>query len=260
MKAKRLGSMLMVAVSAAATALGVGLAEAEVVQKGDVRVKFEGGLTPKALPRNGLIPVRVSVGAKVTALRPSDPPKLKSISIAINNAGNFSPAALPACTVPEIQPSTTQNALRACRKSLVGTGAFAATILLPQQTAFPAEGKLYAFNGRYQGHPAILAHVYGTEPVPTSFTLPFVMTPGKGELGTVLTASLSGVTGKGGYITELSLDIGSSSVSRSAGYLSAGCPAPKGFRGAVFPFAKATFDFAGRKLATTLTRSCKVRG
>ena len=31
-----------------------------------------------------------------------------------------------------------------------------------------AEGKLYAFNGRWHGRPAILAHVYGTKPVPTS--------------------------------------------------------------------------------------------
>jgi hypothetical protein len=59
---------------------------------------------------------------------------------------------------------------------LVGTGTFATKILLPQQAPFPAGGKLYAFNGRYRGHPAILAHVFGTEPVPTSFTLPFEMT------------------------------------------------------------------------------------
>jgi hypothetical protein len=138
---------------------------------------------------------------------------------------------------------------------LVGTGTFAAKILLPQQASFPAGGKLYAFNGRYKGRPAILAHVYGTDPVPTSFTLPFVMETQKGQLGTVLTASLAAATGKAGYITQLSLVLGATS-GRAKAYLDASCPAPEGFGGATFPFARANFGFG----ASTLTRSCKVRG
>jgi hypothetical protein len=258
MSARRWGPGLIL-VLLALVALG-GLAEAEVVQKGDIRVKFEGELTPKALPRTGVAPVRVTVGAKITALKASDPPRLRRISIAINSAGKFFPDALPVCTVQDIQPSTTQNALKACGSSLVGTGTFAAKILLPQQAAFPAGGKLYAFNGTYDGHPAILAHVYGTEPVPTSFTLPFVITTHKGELGTVLTASLAEATGSAGYITELSLDLGNTSATGKTPYLSAGCPAPKGFGSATFPFAKATLDFGKVKLESTLTRNCQVRG
>jgi hypothetical protein len=235
------------------------LAGAEVVQKAGVRVNFEGHLAPKALPRIGSAPVRVSVGAKIAPLKGSEPPQLRRISIAINSAGKFSPSSLPVCTMRDIQPSTTKNALGACGSSLVGTGTFAAKVLLPQQASFPAGGKLYAFNGRYHGHPAILAHVYGTKPVPTSFTLPFEMITRKGELGTVLTASPAGATGKAGYITGLSLDLGMTTSSATTPYISAGCPAPKGFGGAVFPFAKATFEFVGVQIASTLTRNCKVR-
>jgi hypothetical protein len=258
MKAMRWALFLLVAVTGFA-ALGA-LANAEVVQKGDIRVKFEGSLIPKALSRSGETPVRVAVGAKITALKASDPPRLRKISIAINSAGKFSLSALPVCTVRDIQPSTTQNALKACGPSLVGTGTFKAKVLLPQQASFPAGGKLYAFNGRYRGHPAILAHVYGTEPVPTSFTLPFVMTTRKAELGTVLTASLAEATGRAGYITELSLELGTSQGSGKTPYLSARCPAPQGFGAATFPFAKATLDFGDRTLASTLTRNCEVRG
>ena len=249
----------LLALAIAFIALGA-LAEAEVVQKGDIRVKFEGDMSPKTLPRSGTAPIRVSVGARITALKKSDPPRLRRISIAINSAGKFSPGALPVCTVPEIQPSTTQNALKACGHSLVGTGTFAAKILFPQEAAFPAGGKLYAFNGRYHGHPAILAHVYGTEPVPTSFTLPFVITRHKGRLGTVLTASLTEATGTAGYFTALSLEIGGPAGSRKTPYLSAGCPAPKGLGRATFPFARATFDFGGTDIDSTLTRNCKVGG
>lgn len=231
---------------------------AEVVQKGNVRVKFEGALTPKALPRTGLSPVRVYVGAKVTPLRGSESPALRRLSIAINSAGKFSTSAVPVCTVPDIQPSTTQNALKACGASLVGTGTFAAKVLLPQQAPFPAGGKLYAFNGRYEGHPAILAHVYGTEPVPTSFTLPFVITDRKGELGTVLTASLADATGKAGYITSLSMVLGAT-TGPAKNYLRAACPAPVGFDGATFPFAKATIEFGKSSLDSVLNRNCEVR-
>ena len=63
-------------------------------------------------------------------------------------------------------------------------------MLLPQQSPFPSEGELFAFNGTYKGRPAILAHVYGTEPVPTSFTLAFVISKSKGTFGTTLTAQL----------------------------------------------------------------------
>lgn len=238
------------------------MARAEVVQKGGIRVVFEGRLTPHALPRTGRVPVGVSVGAKITPLAQAEPPQLKKISIAINSAGEFSPGTLPVCTVRDIQPSTTENALKACGRSLVGTGSFSAKILLPQQASYPAGGKLYAFNGVYEGRPAILAHVYGTKPVPTSFTLPFEIAKRKGELGTVLTASLTEVTGKAGYITGLSLNLGGSTVAGGGGrnYLTAGCPAPKGFGGAVFPFAKASFEFGSGKLTSTLTRNCKVRG
>jgi hypothetical protein len=256
----RVSRMAWVVVALAALSLA-SLARAEVVQNGAIRVKFEGELTPKALPRVGRAPVRVSVGATITPLRSTDPPKLKKISIAINSAGEFSPGALPVCTVRDIQPSTTQNALKACGNSLVGTGSFSAKILLPQEAAFPAGGKLYAFNGVYEGRPAILAHVYGTEPVPTSFTLPFEISRMKGELGTVLTASLAEATGKAGYITGLSLSFGGSAIPREGGrsYFTAGCPAPKGFGGAVFPFARASFEFDSGKLTSTLVRNCKVR-
>ena len=44
-------------------------------------------------------------------------------------------------------------------------------------------------------------------------------------------------------------------------YLSAGCPAPAGFHGAVFPLARTSFAFAGhRTLTSVLNRTCKVSG
>ena len=51
-----------------AAALGLGaIAQAEVAQKGNLRVNFEGKIAPSALPRSGEVPVNVSVSAKVSA-------------------------------------------------------------------------------------------------------------------------------------------------------------------------------------------------
>jgi DNA-binding beta-propeller fold protein YncE len=235
----------------------------EVVQRAGLRVSFDGKLTPKALPRTGSAPARVSVAARIAPSDGGALQQLRKIVIAINRYGHFEPQGLPVCSLREIQPSNTANALKACRASLVGKGSFSADVALGQQAPFPAAGKLYAFNGTLDGHPAILAHVYGTDPVPTSFTLAFELSPARGTFGTVLRASLPEVTGSSGYITGISLNLGRSfrSHGRTHSYLSASCPAPRGFPGAVFPFARASFGFAGRTIVTsTLTRSCGVRG
>jgi len=238
-------------------------AQAVVIQRSGIKVSFEGKLAPKKLPRHGSAPVRVAVGAKIAGAEGKDPPQLQTISIAINRYGRFDPTGLPICTERDIQPATNQNALKACRDSLVGVGSFEAKVLLSQQSPFPAEGKMYAFNGRIHGRPAILAHVYGTNPVPTSFTFPFELAPSKGTYGTILKAKLPQATGNSGYITGLSMNLGRNFTfhGKRRSYLSASCPAPKGFSKAVFPLAHAGFAFkGGRRLGSTLVRSCGVRG
>jgi hypothetical protein len=236
----------------------VTLASAETIQRGDVRVAFDGAITPKRLPRSGSAPVKVAVETKIAATNVKSPPQLTRISIAINRYGVLDSTGLPVCEVSDIQPSTTEKALEACPDSKVGEGHFAATVALSKKVAFPAAGKLVAFNGTYKGKPAILAHVYGTDPLPTSFTLPYVIGRAHGTFGTTLTATLPAADGN--FVTGLDLTLNRRFTYRgkARSYASASCPAPKGFPGATFSFAKATFSFAdGRKLSATLTRSCK---
>jgi hypothetical protein len=238
-------------------------AAAETAQKGDLRVSFEGKLSPHALPREGAAPVRVAVAGTIATTDGSAPPQLQKIEIAINRHGRFDPKGLAICPITQIQPATTADALAACRSSLVGEGSFSAKVLLPEQAPFPSAGKVYAFNGLFHGKPAILAHVYGTNPAPTSYTLPFVISHAKGTFGAVLSASLPRVTSEWGYVTGLAMSLGRSFTYKGQrrSYISAGCPAPKGFRGASFPLARASYGFAGgRRLSSTLMRSCGVRG
>jgi hypothetical protein len=250
---------LVAALLLAATAL-VATVQAEVVQQGGIRVHLDGGISPEKLPRSGSRGVRVAVETEISAAGKRTPPQLQRIRLEINSHGHIEPRGLPRCTMQDIQPSTTQKAMQACGSSLVGKGSFAANVGLGRQTPFPAGGALYAFNGTYRGRPAILAHVYGTEPVPTSFTLPFLIKPSHGTFGTALVASLPGAGA--GYVTRLALGLGRtfSSRGRVHNYVTAGCPAPPGLSSAIFPFARAVMSFRrGPEIITTIDRTCRVR-
>ena len=255
----RLRSLLCALVVLAA---GAAVAHAETVQKGDLRVVFSGQFAPHALPRQGTAPISVAIGGRITATDGKTPPQLRRITIAINRSGHLSAAGLPLCRMDDVQPSTDRGALAACGDSLVGAGNFSANVELPQQAPFPSQGKVLAFAGRENGKPVILAHVYGTDPIPTSYTLPFEIGHSAGAFGTVLTASLPQVTSDWGFVTGLDLRLNRrfSFHGKRRSYLSAGCPAPAGFPGAVFPLARASFSFAGnRTIASVLSRACKAK-
>lgn len=232
-------------------------------QRRGVRVSFDGKLTPHVLPRHGTAPVGIVVDSRISATGGQDPPQLRRITIAINRNGHFTSAGLPACRLDQIQPSTTDGALAACRDSLVGEGSFSANVKLPQQSPFPSAGKVLAFNGKINGRPAILAHIYGTQPAPTSTVLPFLLRKSHGTYGTTLEASLPQATGNWGYVTGLRMNLRRHFTYRghSRSFLSAGCPAPAGFPSAAFPLAKTSFNFAGNlTLDAVLNRTCRARG
>jgi hypothetical protein len=246
-----------------ATVLFSSLALGEVGQDGTVRVSVSGDLSPSKLPRKGTAPIAVSVGGKISSTDKSlGLPQLEKMSIAINRYGHLDTRGLPRCRMGEIDPSTNQEALAVCRSSLIGEGSFSADVKLPEQSPFPSEGRVLAFNGRLNGHPAVLAHIYGKRPLPTSIVLPFVITGTRGTFGTLLSASLPQVTGEWGYVTGLSMTLKRKFTykGKSRSYLSAGCPAPTGLRRLSFPLARTSFVFAsGATVITTLTRHCRVK-
>lgn len=233
-----------------------------ITQKGNLRVAFDGDISPRKLPRSALAPIAVSMSGTIATTDGSTPPPLQSFQIALNRSGRLDAKGVPACSLDRIQPATTAAAKRACGPSLVGHGSFSASVAIPEQSPFPSRGKLLAFNGVQGGKPVIFAHIYGTEPVPTSFTLPLRLSKATGTYGTVLTGSLPEVSSNIAFVTGISLELDRTFVERGErrGYVSAGCPAPKGFTGASFPLAKASFAFAdGRTLTSILNRSCRVR-
>lgn len=250
------------AVLTAAFLLGGALASAELVERGDLFVKFSGGISPTALPRDYNAPISVRIDGTVRTLSGERPPALRWISIAINRGGRIDTQGLPRCLRSQIEAVSSQQALDACRPALVGEGRYLAGVSFPEQNPFPLSGRILAFNAIADGKRAILAHVYGTEPFPNSRIFVFHIHKSAGTYGTVLTAALPASLNRYGYLKRIVLDLRRDYVYRGKerSYLSAACAAPAGFNLGVFPFVRIGMTFAdGRKLASTLVRTCTVR-
>jgi hypothetical protein len=255
----RLGGLLATVLLALCFVSG---AHGEVVANGGLLLNFSGDISPDALPRQGLAPISVGIAATVKSFSGEGPPPLRRIEIAINGGGRLDARGLPLCSRAQIQPSSTAQAREICGPALVGEGSFDADVAFPEQSAFPSQGKVLAFNALIGGRPAILAHVFGRQPASTSRIIVFHIRRTTGTYGTVLTASVPESLDQWGHLTHFSLDLHRDFTYRGRrhSYLSAACPAPPGFPGATFTFARAAIGFAdGRTLVSTLTRACRVR-
>lgn len=258
---RKRAARLALAALAALLCLGIP-AQAERNGEGDLVVTFNSDLDPSRLPRQTPVPVAVRVAGDVaTAGDPSQLPQLRTIRIAINRQGRLFDRGLPTCNVREIQPATERNARRACGGAIVGSGHVELQARLPTQPPFMVEARLLAFNGpRKDGGKLILAQAYGRKP-PGAFILPFRVSRQPGLFGTVLSTTLPQSAERWAYLTHFDLTLHRTYAygGRPRSYVSAACSAPAGFDTAVFPFARATYDFAnGQSLTTTSSRSCRV--
>lgn len=235
-----------------------------IVRKGNLQVKVSGGLSPKRLPREGTAPVAVSVAGEISTTDKSPPPELEDLKIELNRHGGIETKGLPECKAEQINPASTGRALQACRSALVGQGSFSVEAILSGQEPYPTTGKLLLFNGAYKGKHALLGQIYSAHPFATSFVIPFLIAKQpKGRYGLTLSAKLPQALISWGRVTGLSMRLHRrySYGGQRRSFASAGCPAPKGFPGALFTFARASFAFAGgKRISETLTGHCGVRG
>ncbi len=244
--------------------LATGIVQAGVFGGANVRASFEGRLTPHALPRAGSVPVALRMEGALISTNGREPPRLLRMAIAINRHGAVSTIGLPVCRVGSIEATTTRQALAACREALIGSGRFTAHIAIPTQAPFPAHGRMLAFNSVLHGRRVILAHIYGTDPVPTSRVL--VMTYQRrspGTFGTTLSMQMPNLAVNWGYATSFRLTLHRLYTyrGRPRSFISASCPAPKGLSVALFTAAKGTYYLAeGRQISRVLEGTCTVRG
>lgn len=241
--------------------LGAGLARAELSQDGNVRISFKGDFSPNSLPRDRLAPISIDIQGAIGTTDGTRPPAVRKIEIALNRNGKLTTRGLPGCTGPRLQATSTEVALQRCRRALVGRGRFSAEVEFPSPIL--ATGTLLTFYGRSSGRPALFFHLHAKTPVRTTFVLPLKISHRpKGLFGTVLSARIPTLAGGLGSVKEISAEIGREYSYRGQrlSFLTASCPAPAGFPGAIFSLARGSFHFAdGKRIDTTLARDCRVR-
>lgn len=257
---RRLGSISVLLVT---VLLGASVAHGEVFGGNGLFVSFGGGFTPRSLPRDRDVPVTVNLETAIKTTDGSRPPQLRKISLAVNRYGRITTAGLPSCRPALLESTDPQVALDRCGRALVGRGRFGANVEFPNRSPFPVEGRMLAFNGRAHGRPAILLHIFGSDPVKITVILTFAIHhPERGKFGTILTTKIPRLAADLGYVTDVSLTFDRRYRYRGErrSFLSARCAAPEGFPGAIFSFTRGIFSFAnGERIVTTLTRDCLVR-
>jgi hypothetical protein len=255
--------LAVIAVVLVAVPLGAGLARGELVQRGNVRLSFSASFAPQALPRERQAPVSVRFGGSIANANGGRPPALRRISFAVNRNGFVYTNGLPICSSGSLEATSTEQARSICGPALVGRGRFLADVTFSSHRPFPVEGRVLAFNSRVGGRPAILLHIYGTNPVKITVVLAFkIYHPKQGQFGTVFRARIPSIASNLGYVTEMSLLLNRRYRfgGRTRSLFSARCAAPTGFPSASFTFAKGRFEFDnGQRLTPSLTRSCQVR-
>jgi hypothetical protein len=251
------GALLLTTLAVAA------IATAATVQQGNLRITALAQLKPYKLPRDKPAPIAVFVAGHLQSASGGIPPQLQEMTIRVNKHGLLQSEGLPACQIPEVQPASTERALQNCSDALIGSGRFWANIVLPDQGAYPTQGRLLIFSGREAGRPVILTHIYTNHPFNSSFVIPFSMRHiSKGPYGTELKASLPQALGDWGYLDRIKLTLKRKYTYRGKhlSYFNAACPAPKGAKRASFPLAYAEFEFAGRApMGATVNKTCGVK-
>jgi hypothetical protein len=239
-----------------------GLAGAERTQSGNLIVSFDGGITPRTLPRHHPAPVTVHLAGRVLTSDGSPLPRVNWIKLELAWRGQLFTHGLTVCPRGRLESSDSRQALAACRDALVGQGRLFAKIFVPNQDPFGVHAHLLAFNGRTKaGRPKVLVHAYASDP-PVAFVIPFTVRHQKGAFRTVLVTTIRRSVGPWPHVANFQIKVSRSFNWRGErhSYLSATCPVPPHFTAGFLSFARATYTFAGgAQLTTETVRSCRAR-
>jgi hypothetical protein len=255
--------LLLALLTGAAIVLGVaGLAVAgyqgTVVQAGDIVLRLNGGVAPKALPASKWAPLSIFAGGTLSTLDGTHLPALKEVSLDTDKDILISVKGLPRCRFDELEARPPSGVEAACGTAIIGKGKATVEVALPEQEPFEASGPLIILNGgERRGTITLLAYTYVDVPAPTVVVTTATLTrERKGPFGLHSVIHVPRIAGGAGSIVQASL-----SAHRTYAY--------KGKRRSVFSgrcpddrfFAKGTFKFRdGTEISGSFVQDCKATG
>ncbi len=244
-----LAAVMAVVALAGLTLVSSVFAKPEKVIVGNLEVEYDGGFSPKALPKNKLTPISFFLWAKLRTLDNKHPPAIKEFKLEGDKNVVVDVKGVPTCTSGKLASQTTSAARKVCGKAVVGSGTTDVEVQFPEQPPIDVHSELLAVNGGVKGGVTTLyIHAYLTAPVTAAIvTTVKIKKVKKGRYGTESVATVPKIAGGAGSVTYFKLKF-------DKGTLFAKCPDGR-------LQAHGTGVFAdGTKASATVVRPCTPKG
>ena len=230
-----------------------------VVKAGNLVFTINGGVTPKALPRNEMAPIALNVEGKIATADGTHPPALQEVVVDTDKNGTIDARGVPTCKQGQLEAQTTEKAEAICEDAIVGTGTTDVEVEFAESKPIPIESKLLALNGGTKGGTTtIFIHAFLTDPVSAALvTTVKVSKHASGPYGTRSIASVPRIAGGSGSVTAFRLSFEKRLFAykgKQHGYLLAKCA-----NGQFKAQAEASF-ISGEKLGGKIVRPCTPKG
>lgn len=240
------------------TASSYAVAKPTVVRTGNLVLKIDGGVGPKALPKGKFAPITLRASGRLATNDGSHPPATRKVTIDFDKHGKINAKGLATCRSGQLQSRDTKAAVKACRKAIVGRGQTSVEVEFADSRPFTAKGPLVLFNGGVRGGTTkMYIHAYVNVPAPTAIvTQVKIKKIRKGPYGTRAIATIPKIAGGAGSLTGFDFKIHKKFMrnGQRQSYLLARCANGR-FR------AHATLQADdGTRMSGTIVRPCNQRG
>jgi hypothetical protein len=249
------------AVAALAALVAGGTASAEkpkTVEAGNLVFTFNGGFSPKALPKKKLAPITLTASGKLRTKDGSHPPALTEAIVETDKNGAVNVKGLPVCRSGQLQSRDTKAARKACPKAIIGNGHTSVEVQFPEQKPLPVDSALTVFNGgKRGGTTTFYIHAFFTAPITGAIVSTVkIKKINRGRYGLKSVATIPKIANGSGSVTSFDLKIGKTYTyrGRKMSVLSARCADGKLQAAAKSIFADGTSASAG------IVRTCTSKG
>lgn len=205
---RQLSWAIAAAVLAAIGLAGVAIADPPViVRAGNMVLKLNGGVTPKALPERTFAPLGFHASGSLETVDGAHPPALGEASFDVDKDIRVEVEGLPACRIADLTARDTKGAEAACGDAILGKGSATVEVAFPEQAPFQATGPLILFNGGERGGAIVLlAYTYVAVPAPTAVVTTATLTQErKGPFGLHSVVEVPRIAGGAGSVVSASL-------------------------------------------------------
>jgi hypothetical protein len=215
----------LLALAIGAIAAGSAAGDASVVEVNNLVLRADGGFKPQSLPKRRFAPIDFQGHVEISARSGGAPSPLQQALVDFDRDGRLEVAGLPACAPETVAQASTEEARRACRGAIVGSGHVGAIVSLPGGPV-PVSSPLTVFNGpRLATGPSVVLHARITVPATETYAIVVPIERVRGGFRYRARIDLPPLAGGIGALTHVDVKIGRRyrAAGRSRSYVSARC-------------------------------------